>query len=239
MKLSSWFPDLARRALIPELMDDPAVDVHALGGGLRFLAAVNGLPGGAGLVAGLLLHDRDRWDPRRRLQLVDVGTGGADVPLELVSALRRMGQPAQVVALDLHERTLAYARTRVGSEHRVTLVRGDALALPLADDSVDYACSTTFLHHLDDAQAARCLAEMRRVARRGVLVVDLVRSRSAWLGIRLATLLSSPVARHDGPASVQRAFTPLELEALARSAGLPSPRVSLHVPFRQALTSLY
>ena len=233
----SLIPALAHRALIPELMDDPAVDVHGLFAGLRYLERINLLPGGAGLMAGLLLAERDRWDPRERLRLVDVGTGGADVPRALVQMLARVGQPAQVTGVDLHARTLDYARERCAAERRVTLVRGDALALPFASGAVDYAVSTTFLHHLDDDQARRCLAEMRRIARRGVVVVDLERTRLAWLGIRIATMFSTPVARHDGPVSVQRAFRPDELLALARDAGLPEPRMSRHVPFRQALVS--
>jgi hypothetical protein len=43
------------------------------------------------------------------------------------------------------------------------------------------------------------------------------------------------VTRHDGPLSVRRAFTPAELDDLARAAGLPGARVHAHVPFRVSL----
>ena len=66
------------------------------------------------------------------------------------------------------------------------------------------------------------LGEMRRVARRGVVVNDLVRG---WLGYAGAWLLSravtrNPLTRHDAPLSARRAYTRAEMVALAARAGL-------------------
>jgi SAM-dependent methyltransferase len=230
--------NLARRELIPERMDDPSADAHSLGPALRFLERMNGLPGGAGLVTGLLLEEHPRWRPCEPLTLLDIGTGAADVPRAVVATLARLGHVVRAVGIDLHAGTIAYAKEACAREPAIALVRADALALPFADGAVDYALSSTFLHHLDDAQAVRCLAEMRRVARRGLIVTDLIRTRLAYAVIRVATWLGGdPVAAHDGPVSVRRAFTPDELAAHARAAGVPEPRVTRHAPFRLALVS--
>ena len=220
-------PDLTRRELIPELMDDPAVDVHELFPSLAFLAAVNKLPGASDLVVKALEPLRGR-----PLALLDVGAGGADVALETA---RRLS--ARVVALDLHARTVEYAKSRAAGSPDVRCVRGDALALPFPDKSFDVAYTTNFMHHLDDQQAVTCLREMDRVSRNGVLVVDLERSRLAYVGVRLVTFLANRIARHDGPVSVRRAFTVPELEAAARAAGLRDLRLTTHVPFRLMLRS--
>jgi hypothetical protein len=63
---------------------------------------------------------------------------------------------------------------------------------------------------------------MARVARRGVVVNDLIRGRlvylGAWLLAHLAT--ANPYTRYDAPLSVRRAFDRRELRALIESAGL-------------------
>ena len=56
---------------------------------------------------------------------------------------------------------------------------------------------------------------------------DLIRSRPAYWLVWLATRLwaRSRMSRHDGPLSVLRAYTPAELLALARQAGVAGIRI--------------
>ena len=80
------------------------------------------------------------------------------------------------------------------------------------------------------------LARMGAVARGGV-VQDLLRSRlgylMAWWGLRI--LSRSPVARVDGPRSVEAGFTMAEAAELARSARLPAVRLRRAWPERLIL----
>ena len=80
---------------------------------------------------------------------------------------------------------------------------------------------TLFVHHLDPPDVVRLLKGMAARARRLVIVDDLIRSRlgysMAWIGTRL--LSRSWVVHHDGPLSVQGAFTPSEILDLATQAG--------------------
>ena len=99
-------------------------------------------------------------------------------------------------------------------------VQADALHLPFADGSFDYALTAMFLHHLDDADAVAVLREMGRVARRGIVAADLLRHRRAYAWITLFTLLAGPMVRHDARASVAQAFTKAEALALRDAAGL-------------------
>jgi ubiquinone/menaquinone biosynthesis C-methylase UbiE len=159
--------------------------------------------------------------------VVDVGTGGGDIPRALVRWARRARRPIQVLALDLGSEILGAAASRMDGYPEITLIQGDALALPLRPHSVDVAISTHLLHHLAPAEAVRSLAEMDRVSQRGLVANDLFRSRVAhavvWVTTRL--LAKSPMSRHDGPLSVLRAYTPEEVKSLARRANLPSVRV--------------
>jgi hypothetical protein len=83
------------------------------------------------------------------------------------------------------------------------------------------------------------LAEMWRVARHAILVVDLERSRVAYLGTWLATrtVARNRLTQHDGPLSVLRAYTATEAAELAATAGLTNVSVHSHMFIRYALVA--
>jgi len=228
----------AQRVRVPELMDRPDVDPRLLRRALDNLGRVNRYLGGARAVLDALSELSAGWRPGERLVLADLGTGAADLPRAMVAWGRARGFAVEVVGVDLHPQTIreASGREAAAASPGVELVRADALALPLADRSVDYAVSSQLLHHLSEDEGARLLAEMDRVARRGLVVQDLVRSVRAWLWIRaLTALFGDPITRFDGPASVRQAFLPAEALALARAAGLDWVRARRHFGHRFTL----
>jgi demethylmenaquinone methyltransferase/2-methoxy-6-polyprenyl-1,4-benzoquinol methylase len=74
----------------------------------------------------------------------------------------------EVTALDHSDRMLAIARERL---LHAECVRGDALALPFADDAFDRVFTASFYGHLHEAERKLFLAEARRVAPE-LIVVD-------------------------------------------------------------------
>ncbi|HYE95088.1 MAG TPA: bifunctional demethylmenaquinone methyltransferase/2-methoxy-6-polyprenyl-1,4-benzoquinol methylase UbiE [Rubricoccaceae bacterium] len=107
--------------------------------------------------------------PGQPAALLDVATGTADLAL----ALLRLG-PERVVGVDLSEGMLALGRAKVarrGQEARVSLVQGDAAALPFADDTFDGATAGFGVRNFEDLRAG--LAEIRRVLRPGAPLVVL------------------------------------------------------------------
>jgi hypothetical protein len=100
---------------------------------------------------------------------------------------------------------------------------------------VDWVVATHFFHHLSDEQAVDALREFDRVARRGIVVNDLLRNRRALFWIKLFTLWANPYVKADGPQSVRRGFTVAEAEALAAKAGLPWLKVRTHFAHRFTL----
>jgi ubiquinone/menaquinone biosynthesis C-methylase UbiE len=119
---------------------------------------------------------------------------------------------------------------------RFPLIQHDALAIPLADAAVDFVTCSLALHHFDPPAAAALLRELCRVARRGVIVNDLRRGRLAYAGAQL--LARGPwhaMARHDGPLSVLRAYTPQEAQALIQQAGIGGAQVQALPLFRMLI----
>jgi ubiquinone/menaquinone biosynthesis C-methylase UbiE len=171
--------------------------------------------------------------------ILDVATGSADIPLAITRRARARRRPVKVTATDFHATTLDFARRHTADDPDVTVESADALALPYPDGAFDFALCSTALHHFDDrGDAMRVLREMDRVARHGVVVNDLARSRPALLGAQLLAVTlwrRHPVTAHDGPLSIRRAYTPPELRDLAEDAGLRDFTVHAHFPFRLAL----
>lgn len=112
------------------------------------------------------------WDGRG--PILDVGTGTAQIPIELCS--RHAG--AQVVAIDLAEHMLAVGREnvrRAGLAQRVRLELVDAKKMPYPSGSFATVISNSIVHHIPEPAAV--FAEMSRVVASGGLlfVRDLLR----------------------------------------------------------------
>ena len=228
-------PALSRR-LRPEVMDQPGLDPARHRQALAGLRRINFFSGSAGIF----------WPPlaalarasARPVRVLDLATGGGDVPIRLWQRARRAGLSMDVEGCDVNPVAVAHATSQ--AEQRGAGVRffvADALAgdLPAGYDAV--ICSL-FLHHLTEDQAVALLRHMADAAGRLVLVNDLVRSRAGLLLARVAThlLTLSPVVHVDGPRSVEGAFTIAEARALADRAGLAGATVERRWPCRFLLT---
>lgn len=222
---------LPRAGSVLEMLDRPAPFAD-LSRCLDDVGRLNGVFGGRFLTLRHVKRLLRDVPVDRPATVLDLGTGGADVPCALVRWARRADRPIRVFAVDRDWATLQVAR-RVAREYpEVVLVQADALALPVRDGAVDVTISGLTLHHLEPAAAPAYLAAMDRAARLGFVVNDLFRSRVGYALVWLATrlLARSRMSRHDGPLSVLRAYTPAELSELCRRAGLGGVRVRRYAP---------
>ncbi len=228
---------IVERERRPELMDHPDVDAAQLARSLRDLRAVNRWLGGRRSAVRRLLEAGEA-SGRRPVRVLDVGTGGADLPMALVDAARARGLSVEVDAADVHPETLRLAATATARYPEIRIHAADARRLPWRDGVFDIAACCTMLHHFSQEDAVRILRELARVSRGAVIVTDLARSRPALWGAELlarSVWRRHPVTRHDGPVSVRGAFTPGELAGLAREAGLRQVVVRREPLFRLAL----
>jgi ubiquinone/menaquinone biosynthesis C-methylase UbiE len=170
--------------------------------------------------------------------ILDVGTGGADLPLELVAAARHLGRRVRIVAVDRDPVTVAYARRRTEGVPEIDVVTGDARTLPYPAGAFDFVTASLFLHHFTHDDAVPLVAEFRRIARRAVVVNDLERHVLPWAFIALAARLTRrhPMFVHDAPLSVLRGFTEAELRRIATDAGARRATVQRVWPYRLLMT---
>jgi len=207
----------------PELTDDPAIaaadHLHALSA----LGRINAFSRTAARLADGVRRVARGRATAAPLVVIDVACGGGDVTIDLARRLshRGGGVTVEVIGIDFSQRAIERAiqlAARRGS--RVGFAERDVISAGCPP--CDVAVSSLFLHHLDDADAIGLLHAMASAARCGIVVSDLIRSRSGLLLAHLATMVltRSRVARVDGPLSVRAARTVTEYRALLASAGL-------------------
>ncbi len=218
-----------QRRDIPEHMDEPGHPPDVLRGALTDLQRLNRWVGGNDLTTRALDRVLETMQPADGpLSVVDVATGGADIPRALLHHCTRSGHAVRITGVDVNDAILEQARAVTPREIELRL--GDALQLPFDDRAFDVATCSLMLHHFPPPEALRVLREMARVSRRAVIVNDLLRSWHTYGVARLLarTVTRNELSRFDGPASVLRAYTNDELVTLCQAAGLrPAWRASL------------
>ena len=220
----------------PEMLDRPDNSAQDLERALSDIRAVNRYLGGRRALLSLLepfLLDTGNG----ALEILDVGTGSADLPVAMVQRARLLGRSLVVTALDRDPNTARIAALEAGGYPEIHVVHADAEALPFRPGSFDLVTLSLFLHHFTHEQAVRLLASFRVLARKAVLVNDLRRHLVPWAFIHIATRLTGchPMVVHDAPLSVLRGFTPVELSQAARDANAEPFRLRRRWPFRLTL----
>ena len=224
-------PRLARRdRWATERMDAPDCDLAALHrtyAQFRFVNAV---------VAGWQLTYRRPLRPvlhrDRPTTVLDIGSGGGDVPRALARWAARDGYRVQITAVDPDPRAHAWAarRPRVAG---LTFCQALSSDLVAEGRSFDVVTSNHVLHHLDDAQFQALLADSQQLARVRAVHSDIARSRWAYLLFSAGTRPFFPGSfiREDGLTSIRRSYTADEL----RASVPPGWRVERHRPWRNLL----
>jgi SAM-dependent methyltransferase len=199
-QISDGFRCAERRVVRAEGLD--SADAVEAERNLRDIARINRWFGGHRTLIRLL---RGLVPPHDRFSILDVGAGSGDMG----QCVQKRFRNATVVSLDRRSIHLMTAKT--------AKVAADAFALPFADGSFDFVMCSSFLHHFSKGEVVELLREMRRVARRSVIVLDLERHPFAYFFLPLSRgfLRWAELTVHDGCASVESAFRPRELESIA------------------------
>jgi len=229
-----WLPLRSQQQEWLDANDIPARDLHK---NLDDLQWLNRYLGSHWLVLRAFQHLWHGAGCPRHLRVLDVGTGAGDIPALLTRWGRRRGVQLTIVAVDNHRGVIQYVRSVQRSLSHLTVVQADGVCLPFHARTFDVVVCSTMLHHLDWPQGIALLHSMAAVARYGVVVNDLVRSRLHYYAARLvlSVVARHHVTRYDGPLSVLRAYSLEEVREMARLAGLARAHVSTALGYRLVL----
>lgn len=203
---------------------------------LREIAFINRVLGDNRALEKTLLKEIECAD-LKRFSVLDVGAGSGELLRTIAGFARQANRKAQLYGLELNARSANAIAEESKNFAEIAAVRADALALPFADDTFDYAICSLFTHHFTNENVVEILSEMKRVARLEIFVIDLHRRRAAYFLYKVfcAAFRISRLVREDGSLSVLRSFTPNELQAIGRKADLKAVSVERYFPFRLVL----
>lgn len=227
---------LGQRDLRDEIMDDPGIGEDLHEEALTGLGRLNRLSGVAGAIFRQLKNSF--YSPGRGpLRVLDVATGGGDIPVSLAKSAARQGLEIEIDACDKSETALRFARKRaLENGVRVNFFRFELGAGEIPSD-YDVLISTLFLHHLTNEQSISFLRGLSLASRRGMILNDL---RRCCAGLMLTSLVvpvmtRSSVVRGDAVQSLRAAYTLPEIKDLAARAGIPDARIRAAWPCRYEL----
>lgn len=240
-----------RRSYEKEMMDLPGQPRELLEEDLANLRVFNRYLGGhRSVMCGLARIVREQ-----RLvgfSLLDVGTGSGDIPARITDWAQQLGIKTSIVALEPEPVTARVAarltnpRLQRGKDRDfrrggILVVRGDGSIPPFRPASFDFVLASQLLHHFSEEKIVTLLRTWSQLARRAIIVSDLVRHPVAYHGIRLLTKICTPnvMTRTDAPLSVRRAFTLAEWRELFHQADIGPVQIFSMFPYRVlALVSL-
>lgn len=208
------------RNRVPELMDDPSLDYESHVAALRALARLNEASGSPASIWAEMRSDA--LLAAKPLRILDIATGGGDIPIALYHKARQAGLDLEIVGSDISLAAIEYAKSNAMQKKAVV----QFIPLNVLEDELppgfDVVMTSLFTHHLDPDDVVALLAKMSRAARLKVIVNDLVRSELSYFSVWLATrLLSrSAVVHYDGPVSVNASYTSAEFLDMAGRAGM-------------------
>jgi ubiquinone/menaquinone biosynthesis C-methylase UbiE len=215
-----------------EWMDEDAADERQIRQSLRFIQRVNHYLGYTRAIIGNLERFSHSWRGRPTIRIIDLATGSADIPRAILKWADQRGLNLRITAVDRHPLITRIATESRPGDPRLQIVRADVFDLPFESRSFDYALCAMFLHHLDEEQIVQLLRSMDRLARRGLIVADLLRRRRLYAWIKVLTLFSAPMVRHDSAASALQSLTRDEILALRDRAGIGYAQYQQHFAHR-------
>jgi SAM-dependent methyltransferase len=224
-----------KRSYEKELMDLSGNNPELLADDLRNLRVLNRYLNGSRSVVSALQRALGR-EPLKRLTILDVGTGSADIPAAIFAWAKRRNIAAKIVGIEAESITARIAAQRSANLSDIDIIQADAGAPPFSPGSFDFVVASQFLHHFSEAKIIELLKQWAKLARCGIVISDLVRHPVAYHGIRLLTKLTTRniMTLTDAPLSVRRAFTFKEWRALLRQADIGSVEMFSVFPFRMA-----
>jgi 2-polyprenyl-3-methyl-5-hydroxy-6-metoxy-1,4-benzoquinol methylase len=226
------------RTVTPEIMDRPDICTDDHLNALKGLQKINEVSNTAASIF-KPIEVLARHDNLKKISLLDIACGGADVPIAVATLARSAGIEIHLTLLDRSPTALREAEESARRANIPCRTIQFDVSEPWPDLKADIVTSSLFLHHLaDPAHVIDFLAKARAIAQKQIAISDLRRSRIgyliAWFGGRI--LSRSKIVHHDGPVSVRAAWTIAEMKKFTHDAKLIGAKIQPSFPWRILLT---
>jgi len=159
-------------------------------------------------------------------RLMDVGFGDGDILRAVTRWARRRGIDADLVGVDLNEKSLQAALAATPADLEIDYRIGDYLD---QEGPFDFVTCVQTAHHMTDEQLLTLIRTMEKETRMGWLICDLHRHGFAYWGFPILArlLMVHRIVREDGTLSIARSFRPHDWRRILTEAGIPLDRVRI------------
>ena len=231
---------MKERLLLPELMDNPAIDPLEHQRALAGLRRINWVcRAGTHLTSEIESIAITRQ--MNSFSVLDIGCGSGDIVISVTKSLSSRFE-CHSEGWDISETACQTASH--SAQHHVWPVTSSSVCFREVDIfnppevQFDFVYCCLFLHHFSNEAAIQVMSQMKQLAKVAVIVDDLRRTSLGLLMAKIGCygLSRSPVVHYDGPQSVRAAFSQAEVLRLATEAGLDNAKIRRHWPQRYLLT---
>jgi len=211
---------LRERTYEKELLDRDDIPFPDIARNMMELELINARLGGHAITCRGMASLALGTGAARRLQVLEVGSGGGDNLRAIARWAARNGMPLTLTGVDINPECVAYAQSRPQNEG-IRFVCSDYRNLPQSVQP-DIIFSSLFCHHFTDGELSQQLRWMQQRSRLGFFINDLHRHLLAYHSIRLLTKVFSRsyLVKNDAPLSVRRGFRRADWQRLFDDAGI-------------------
>ncbi len=212
--------DFTLRSTELELMDNPNMDAEKYREAYLDINRCNKLLGGYGITINAVKKLIGSSD-KKSYTILDMGCGDGEMLRRLAKTLNDKAISFKFIGVDLRDDVLQNARRKSKAYPSISYLRQDILELG-TDFECDILLCTLTMHHFTEEQIQVFLDKFSKLAKLGVVINDLQRSKLAYALFKLFSIffIKTYVAKYDGLVSISKGFLKNELEDLAM--GLPT-----------------
>lgn len=225
--------EYTQRSSEAEWMDDLEMEGPVLIETLDQLSKINYWLGGAGpSVNGLAKLVKKV--PQDSYHIVDLGSGAGDTLRAMAKWGRRKGVKLKLTGLDANAQCIQYAQEKSQEFPEISFAQIDCFGKDFFQQDYDIVHCGLFLHHFTDEELLSYLPRISALAKVGLVVNDLHRSKIAYRLFQLVCTIfrTSDMVRHDGLISVKRSFRRQDLKQLLPLTPLIESQISWQWAFR-------
>lgn len=212
-------------------MDAPGIPTALLHHNLGELNFLNRYFGGHSIsLEGIKELIKDR---KKTYHIVDLGCGSGDVLRYIARWARSNAFTVTLTGVDINPDAIGYLVSNCSAYPEIKGVVSSYKDYLASSPAMDITHCSLFCHHLNEQELLELFHTLNNSSC-GFVINDLQRSAIAYWGAWLMPRLlhGTYLSKHDGPVSVQKAFTRDELLTILHKAGVDHVTVKWRWPFR-------
>ncbi|KQC29063.1 methyltransferase domain-containing protein [Flagellimonas eckloniae] len=208
--------DFSVRSRELELMDNPDMGFDTLSDAYADINRCNRLLGGESITINAVWN-LVKLDIKKSYTILDMGCGDGTMLRKLSTFLSEKGVSHSMTGIDLRDDVLHIASQKSLDFSNIEFMKVDILK---ADSSLscDILINTLTMHHFEEERIDAFLNKFVSLAKVGVVINDLQRSRLAYSLFQVFGFffIKTDLAKYDGLVSISKGFRKHELIALSK-----------------------